>query len=138
MFGILLRSKTDTSYVFTCEYGMHVLLCCCSCKFVCITILLLVKVCDHLIMIKTKSKNLQYQFDSNKAAMESILYSYRNGFSGFAAALTESQAKTIAGVSMVANCKLLFLIRHSFCLQAPVVYVLLSHNTMQVSQKLPV
>lgn len=89
-------------------------------------------------MIKTKSKNLQYQFDSNKAAMESILYSYRNGFSGFAAALTESQAKTIAGVSMVANCKLLFLIRHSFCLQAPVVYVLLSHNTMQVSQKLPV
>ncbi|KAB1207414.1 Subtilisin-like protease [Morella rubra] len=35
--------------------------------------------------------------------MESILYSYRNGFSGFAAALTESQAKTIAGFPEVAR-----------------------------------
>ncbi|KAG6653391.1 subtilisin-like protease SBT3.7 isoform X4 [Carya illinoinensis] len=33
---------------------------------------------------------------SSEAAKESILYSYKHGFSGFAAALTESQAKQIA------------------------------------------
>ncbi|GLT30645.1 hypothetical protein SLA2020_054360 [Shorea laevis] len=34
---------------------------------------------------------------SKEAAKESILYSYRHGFSGFAAVLTQSQAKLIAG-----------------------------------------
>lgn len=46
-----------------------------------------------------------YQFDSKEAAKESILYSYKHGFSGFAAALTKSQAKLIAGVTMLVNCK---------------------------------
>ncbi|XP_059647607.1 subtilisin-like protease SBT3.9 [Cornus florida] len=35
-------------------------------------------------------------FGSKEAAMESILYSYKHGFSGFAALLTPSQAKLIA------------------------------------------
>lgn len=34
---------------------------------------------------------------STKDASESMVYSYRHGFSGFAAHLTDSQAKTIAG-----------------------------------------
>ncbi|TVU32629.1 hypothetical protein EJB05_24369, partial [Eragrostis curvula] len=36
-------------------------------------------------------------FGSQDEARNSIIYSYKHGFSGFAAMLTESQAKTIAG-----------------------------------------
>ncbi|XP_075488536.1 subtilisin-like protease SBT3.6 isoform X1 [Primulina tabacum] len=36
--------------------------------------------------------------ESKEAASESILYSYKHGFSGFAAVLSRSQAKTIAGL----------------------------------------
>lgn len=36
---------------------------------------------------------------SKEAAAKSILYSYRHGFSGFAAKLTESQAQELAGTS---------------------------------------
>lgn len=39
--------------------------------------------------------------DSEEAAKESILYSYKHGFSGFAAILNHSQAKLIAGVIYV-------------------------------------
>ncbi|GJM90822.1 hypothetical protein PR202_ga07140 [Eleusine coracana subsp. coracana] len=35
---------------------------------------------------------------SKDEAQKSIVYSYKHGFSGFAAMLTESQAKTIAGI----------------------------------------
>jgi len=35
---------------------------------------------------------------SKKDASESIVHSYRNGFSGFAAHLTDSQAEQISGV----------------------------------------
>lgn len=34
---------------------------------------------------------------SKEAAIDSIVYSYKHGFSGFAARLIESQAKEIAG-----------------------------------------
>ncbi|CAI0378252.1 unnamed protein product [Linum tenue] len=47
---------------------------------------------------------------SKEAAEESILYSYKHGFSGFAAALTKSQAKLIAdspGVVWVARNRIL-------------------------------
>ncbi|GKV21066.1 hypothetical protein SLEP1_g31089 [Rubroshorea leprosula] len=40
---------------------------------------------------------------SKEAAKKSILYSYKHGFSGFAAVLTQSQAKLIAGVIMLVN-----------------------------------
>ncbi|XP_044488065.1 subtilisin-like protease SBT3.6 isoform X3 [Mangifera indica] len=40
---------------------------------------------------------------SNEAAKESLLYSYKHGFSGFAAILTESQAKLIADIPHVAR-----------------------------------
>ncbi|KAG7978095.1 hypothetical protein I3843_05G064900 [Carya illinoinensis] len=43
----------------------------------------------------------------SEAAKESILYSYKHGFSGFAAALTESQAKQIAGVIRVVRNRVL-------------------------------
>jgi hypothetical protein len=38
-------------------------------------------------------------FNSKSAARNSIMYSYKNGFSGFAAVLSQSQAKLIAGMS---------------------------------------
>lgn len=57
---------------------------------------------------KTESNISQFQFDSKEAAKESILYHYKHGFSGFAAVLTESQAKVIAGVIMLVNCELCF------------------------------
>ncbi|KAM5548650.1 subtilisin-like protease SBT3.9 [Rosa sericea] len=41
---------------------------------------------------------LSYVFGSKEATRESILYSYKHGFSGFAAVLTPSQAKHIADV----------------------------------------
>ncbi|CAI0378253.1 unnamed protein product [Linum tenue] len=50
------------------------------------------------------------RFNSKEAAEESILYSYKHGFSGFAAALTKSQAKLIAdspGVVWVARNRIL-------------------------------
>lgn len=37
---------------------------------------------------------------SKEAVAESILYSYKHGFSGFAAWLTDSQAEMIAGFSL--------------------------------------
>jgi hypothetical protein len=37
------------------------------------------------------------RYNSKDEAQKSIIYSYKHGFSGFAAMLTESQAKTIAG-----------------------------------------
>lgn len=37
---------------------------------------------------------------SKESAKESILYSYKHGFSGFAAVLSQSQAKLIAGVTI--------------------------------------
>lgn len=46
---------------------------------------------------------------SKEAAKESILYNYKHGFSGFAAVLTPCQAKLIAGVTILVNCKLCFL-----------------------------
>lgn len=39
-----------------------------------------------------------FAFGSKEAALGSILYSYRHGFSGFAALLTPSQAKLISGI----------------------------------------
>ncbi|KZV57531.1 hypothetical protein F511_20460 [Dorcoceras hygrometricum] len=41
--------------------------------------------------------------ESKEAASESILYSYKHGFSGFAAVLTPSQAQTIAGLPGVVS-----------------------------------
>ncbi|XP_008236858.1 PREDICTED: subtilisin-like protease SBT3.6 [Prunus mume] len=41
---------------------------------------------------------LSYVFGSKEAAKQSILYSYKHGFSGFAAVLTQSQAKLIADI----------------------------------------
>ncbi|XP_073314315.1 subtilisin-like protease SBT3.9 isoform X1 [Primulina huaijiensis] len=41
--------------------------------------------------------------ESKEAASESILYSYKHGFSGFAAVLSPSQAKTIAGLPGVVS-----------------------------------
>jgi hypothetical protein len=79
---------------------------------------------------------LLYQFDSKEAAKESILYSYKHGFSGFAAALTESQAELIAGATMLVNCKFCIRIRLVLCLQVIVVGILLSRTTMQISQEL--
>uniref|UniRef100_A0A6N2LME5 Inhibitor I9 domain-containing protein n=1 Tax=Salix viminalis TaxID=40686 RepID=A0A6N2LME5_SALVM len=46
---------------------------------------------------------------SKDAAKESILYSYKHGFSGFAAVLTKSQEKLIAGVTMLISQELLVL-----------------------------
>jgi hypothetical protein len=54
--------------------------------------------------------------ESKEAAKSSILYSYRHGFSGFAARLTESQAEAIAG-------NLLKTIRHELHVAAPLVDV---------------
>jgi hypothetical protein len=47
-------------------------------------------------------------FDSKDAAKESILYSYKHGFSGFAAVLTKSQEKLIAGVTMLVKFEIRF------------------------------
>ena len=46
---------------------------------------------------------------SKEVAKESILYNYKHGFSGFADVLTPCQAKFIACVTMLVNCKLCFL-----------------------------
>lgn len=52
------------------------------------------------------SNSLKSFLDSKEAAKTSILYSYKHGFSGFAAVLTHSQAKLIAGVIMLVKYKL--------------------------------
>ena len=64
------------------------------------------------------------------------MYSYKHGFSGFAAVLTESQAKLIAGVTMLVNCELCFLIRLELCKQVLVVDIVAFHDTTQISQEL--
>lgn len=57
----------------------------------------LVSVCIHM---KLTYLELSCFLNSKRAAMKSILYSYKHGFSGFAAVLTHSQAKLIAGISL--------------------------------------
>ena len=64
------------------------------------------------------------------------MYSYKHGFSGFAAVLTESQAKLIAGVTMLVNCELCFLIKLELCKQVLVVDIVPFHDTTQISQEL--
>ena len=64
------------------------------------------------------------------------MYSYKHGFSGFAAVLTESQAKLIAGVTMLVNCELCFLIKLELCKQVLVVDIVAFHDTTQISQEL--
>ena len=64
------------------------------------------------------------------------MYSYKHGFSGFAAVLTESQAKLIAGVTMLVNCELCFLIKLELCKQVLVVDIVAFHDTTQTSQEL--
>lgn len=41
--------------------------------------------------------------NSKEAAKESILYSYKHGFSGFAAVLSQPQAELIAGFTCLLN-----------------------------------
>lgn len=55
-----------------------------------------VSVCIHM---KLTYLELSCFLNSKRAVMKSILYSYKHGFSGFAAVLTPSQAKLIAGIS---------------------------------------
>lgn len=43
-------------------------------------------------------RTFRYLSHSKEAAKRSIIYSYKHGFSGFAARLTETQAKKIAGI----------------------------------------
>ena len=64
------------------------------------------------------------------------MYSHKHGFSGFAAVLTESQAKLIAGVTMLVNCELCFLIKLELCKQVLVVDIVAFHDTTQISQEL--
>jgi len=48
--------------------------------------------------LKNKIQNLiSFYFNSKDAARKSILYSYKHGFSGFAAVLSQPQARLIAG-----------------------------------------
>ncbi|KAL6841237.1 hypothetical protein ACP4OV_028755 [Aristida adscensionis] len=44
-------------------------------------------------------------FESKEEAQKSVVYSYKHGFSGFAATLTESQAKTISSLPGVVSVK---------------------------------
>ncbi|CAH8368288.1 unnamed protein product [Eruca vesicaria subsp. sativa] len=50
---------------------------------------------DPELVSASHHKMLESVFNSSEAARESILYNYRHGFSGFAARLTESQAKKL-------------------------------------------
>nr|GMC96458.1 Subtilisin-like protease SBT3.5 [Ipomoea batatas] len=53
---------------------------------------------DAELTTKIHHETLASILGSQEAAAESIIYSYRHGFSGFAAKLTKSQAQKIAGI----------------------------------------
>ena len=80
----------------------------------------------------------QFQFDSKEAAKESILYHYKHGFSGFAAVLTASQAKVIAGVTMLVNCELCFPSVEKACPPTVCLYYPFTKNLLQASMELSV
>ncbi|KAF3775745.1 hypothetical protein EJ110_NYTH49719 [Nymphaea thermarum] len=56
---------------------------------------------DPQVVVNSHHDLLTTIFGSKKEASDSILYSYKHGFSGFAARLTETQARAIAGTNYV-------------------------------------
>ncbi|XP_031497913.1 subtilisin-like protease SBT3.9 isoform X6 [Nymphaea colorata] len=58
---------------------------------------------DPQVVVNSHHDLLTTIFGSKKAALESILYSYKHGFSGFAARLTETQARAIAELPEVVH-----------------------------------
>ncbi|KAL6889050.1 hypothetical protein ACP4OV_010076 [Aristida adscensionis] len=60
---------------------------------------------DPSVVTASHHDILESVFESKEEAQNSIIYSYKHGFSGFAATLTESQAKTISSLPGVISVK---------------------------------
>ncbi|XP_031498746.1 subtilisin-like protease SBT3.9 isoform X4 [Nymphaea colorata] len=58
---------------------------------------------DPQVVVNSHHDLLATVFESKKEALDSILYSYKHGFSGFAARLTESQARVVAELPEVVH-----------------------------------
>jgi hypothetical protein len=56
---------------------------------------------DPELLAETHHKMLIRVLGSIEASAEAMVYSYKHGFSGFAAKLTETQAQMISGTSTI-------------------------------------
>nr|AGN12874.1 putative transcription factor DYSFUNCTIONAL TAPETUM 1 [Sisymbrium irio] len=91
---------------------------------------------DPKLVSESHHKMLESVLGSAEAARESIIYNYQHGFSGFAARLTESQAKKLSGLlvkkDLYTSSDTSSVLFHDICPDRPDVFSVASNRKLQM------